>query len=120
MGNTASVVTSTKDKPTFNEYEFMKFTDYGLLYDEDFNYRIEGLVDSILYESNMSSDNVVVTENLINILTNKAYNLIKSDYAYYNEYEFNSEHEYAICFKLIIRIIIVRLFKDRYYRFSSR
>lgn len=120
MGNTASVVTSTKVKPTFNEYEFMKFTDYGLLYDEDFNYRIEGLVDSILYESNMSSDNVVVTENLINILTNKAYNQIKSDYVYYNEYEFNSEHEYVICFKLIIRIIIVRYFKDRYYRFSSR
>ena len=119
MGNTASV-TSTKVKPTFNEYEFMKFIDYGLLYDEDFNYRIEGLVDSILYESNMSSDNVVVTENLINILTNKAYNQIKSDYPYYNEYEFNSKHEYAICFKLVIRIIIVRSLKDRYYRFNSR
>ena len=119
MGNTASV-NSTRVKPTFNEYEFMKFTDYGLLYDEDFNYRIEGLVDSILYESNMSSDNVVVTENLINILTNKVYNQIKSDYAYYNEYEFNNEHKYAICFKLIIRLIVVRYFKDRYYRFNSR
>ena len=74
-------------------------------------------VDNKVNNNNKEYSNKLITEEVINSLTGTVYYFIKSFYVKYNNNEYSNSDEYNICLKSIIKILVIKYFRDNEYKF---
>lgn len=99
----------------------MEFIENGVKYEDSLKERVNETLNLIIIVDNKVNNkeysNKLITEEVINSLTGTVYYFIKSFYVKYNNDEYSNLDEYIICLKSIIKILVIKYFRDNEYKF---